>query len=39
MRLEVFNNITAYLFLTIIQVFDRQSPEDQNEEEKPIEST
>jgi len=38
-KLEVFNGVTAYLFLTIIQVFNQQHPQDFSEEDKTVEVT
>jgi len=37
MKLEVFNGVTAYLFLIIIQIFSKQHALDFSEEDKEIE--
>ena len=37
MKLEVFNGVTAYLFLNVIQIFNEQHPQDFSEEDKTVE--
>jgi len=37
LKMEVFNGVTAYLFLMVIQIFNEQHPQDFSEEDKTVE--